>query len=108
MSWLYYSEALRYMCPTFVLCAPGNQVSIQVLIYTPATDTLYVQLACVLLEYEILIIPLNYGAFTKKREIIGQVQKETAWYLKEFDNFVVVRSLAGGNNAMPALSKYEN
>jgi len=28
--------------------------------------------------------------------------------LKEFDNFVVVCSLAGGNNAMPALSKYEN
>jgi len=41
-------------------------------------DTLHVHLAYVLLQYGILIIPLNYGAFTKKREISGQVQKETA------------------------------
>lgn len=108
MSWLYYSEALRYLCPTFVFCAPGNQVPVQVLIYTPAANKRHVSLARVLLQYGTLIILLNYGAFTKKREIIGQVQKETAQYLKEFDNFVVVRSLAGGNNAMPALSKYEN
>lgn len=31
--------------------------------------------------------------------------KETAWDLKEFDNFVVVPSLAGGNNAYASTVK---